>query len=186
MLMLSPAWLFFAPALLFGLVGSIVFVSLLARTGTTMVEIGGLAFGDHWMILASAMLAIGHQTALFGLAAVIYGLREGYRRSVGPICVLLNFARLEFMLIASFFLMAGGLLIFAQLIREWAATDFGQLSALRLMVGSTTLFLLSLQTFFGGFLLTVIAGNEARLGRGTLRKTANPQIPAAFSNCDDL
>jgi glycosyltransferase involved in cell wall biosynthesis len=162
LLMLSPTWLFFAPSLLFAIVGLGVFAALLSHREQEMVEVFGLRFGDHWMIVAGGLLVIAHQAALFGMAALIYGLRQGYRAMRPIYGVALRVVRLEFMLGASAALFAIGAVFSYQVLRLWAETHFGALSAVRELVGATTFLVLSAQTFLGGFLLAIIAGNEAR------------------------
>jgi glycosyltransferase involved in cell wall biosynthesis len=160
--MLSPAWLFFAPALVLALIGVGVFAALLANPQQEMVRIFGLRFGDHWMIIAGAFLTIAHQAALFGVASLIYSRREGYRVAARWHARLLRAARLEFMILASIVLIAASMALFAEVVRLWAATGFGPLSAVRELVGGTTLFGLGVQNFLGGFLLAIVSGNEAR------------------------
>jgi glycosyltransferase involved in cell wall biosynthesis len=160
--MLSPAWLFFGPALALALVGVGVFAALLSHPQQEMVRILGLRFGDHWMIIAGSLLTIAHQAALFGVASLIYSRREGYRVAARWHASLLRAARLEFMILASLVLIAGSAVFFAEVFRLWAATGFGPLSAVRELVGGTTLFGLGVQNFLGGFLLATISGNEAR------------------------
>jgi hypothetical protein len=45
----------------------------------------------------------------------------------------------------------------------WAGADFGPLQMTREMLVGTTLVILGVQTIMGGFLLSVIAGNDAEL-----------------------
>ena len=160
--MLSPTWLFFGPAIVFAVVGLSLFAALLSQPNRAMVELLGMRFGDHWMIIAGALLTIAHQAALFGVASLIYSLREGFRVAKPAHGKILRVVRLEFMLLVSLFLVACGALLFFQVLRLWAGSGFGELSAVRELVGATTLLGLGAQNFLGGFLLAVVAGNEAR------------------------
>lgn len=163
MLMLSPTWLFLAPALAFGLTGAVIFAALLAQPGRDMVNIAGILFGDHWMIAAGAMITVAHQTMLFGVAALVYGIREGYRHP-GPLLErLLRWVRLEHMLVLSVVLFLAGFVLLGSVLVNWSGSRFGALDAVRQMVGGATLCVLGLQSFFGGFLISITAGNEARL-----------------------
>ncbi len=168
LLMLSPTWLFFAPAFALALVGLTIFVGLLFHREQEMVDLFGFRFGDHWMIVAGGLLAVSHQAALFGVASLIYSLREGYRMAKPVHAAILRAARLEFMLIASLVLIGGGALLFFHVLRLWAQSGFGALSAVRELVGATTLLVLGTQNFLGGFLLAIGSGNEAKPERSIL------------------
>jgi glycosyltransferase involved in cell wall biosynthesis len=168
LLMLSPTWLFFAPALALAVVGLTIFAGLLFHPEQEMVNVLGFRFGDHWMIIAGGMLAVAHQAALFGVASLIYSIRERYREPRPVHAAILRAARLEFMLIASFVLIGLGAAVFLRVIHIWAQSGFGPLSAVRELVGATTLFVLGAQNFLGGFLLAIVAGNEAKPERSIL------------------
>jgi glycosyltransferase involved in cell wall biosynthesis len=159
--MLSPASLFFAPALVLAFIGLLVFGGLLSHREQEMVDVLGFRFGDHWMIIAGGMLAVAHQAALFGVAALIYSLREGYRVALPVHRAILRAAKLEYMLVASAVMVSIGAIFLFEVIRLWAESGFGALSAVRELVGATTLFVLGAQSFLGGFLLAIVAGNEA-------------------------
>lgn len=164
MLMLSPTWLFFAPAAVFGSLGLLVFAVLLSQPGREMAHLGPLRLGDHWMIAASAMIGVASQTAIFGFAALLYGLKEGYRRPARLVRRMLQGSRLEFWLMSGAALILVGLAGMVLVVSEWAAGGFGPLRALRPLVAASTAFLVGFQVFYGGFLMSIISGNEARLG----------------------
>lgn len=162
MLMLTPVWLFFGPSILSALIALGITVPLLFHPDGTMTSIVGLPFGDHWMILASALLIVAFQTALFGLASTIHGVREGYRRITPATRLLLRIARLEHFLVAALVLTLSGAGLLAMVILQWAGEGFEGLAAIREVSAAATLGVLGLQAFFGGFLLSIIAGNRAR------------------------
>ncbi|MBR0674345.1 glycosyltransferase family 2 protein [Neoroseomonas soli] len=176
MLMLSPGWLFFAPAAAFAALGLAVFVTLLAHQGEVMAPLGPLLVGDHWMIAAAAMLIVGFQTAFFGLAALVHAIREGYRMPSPGMSRVLAAARLEVWLVGGMLLCLGGGAGVAGVVSSWAAEGFGPLSAVRELVGAFTAMIIGVQAFFGGFLLSVLAGNQARFmargGVGTAKSQA--------------
>lgn len=163
MLMLSPYWLFLVPSAIMGLIGLALFVALLTQPEGSMLQVAGLSFGDHWMILAAGMMTIAHQLFLFGFAAAINGVKEGYRRASPRFIRLLYAARLEHMLLAGLTLIVIGVLIMGKVVYGWAGADFGALAARRDVVAGTTLVVLGVQNSFGGFLLSIVAGNRARL-----------------------
>ncbi|NEV63013.1 glycosyltransferase family 2 protein [Thiorhodococcus minor] len=161
MLMLSPLWLFFGPSILFSLLAVLIITPLLLKPDGSMITIVGLPFGDHWMILASAFLIVAFQTALFGFAATIHGVREGYRRITSGVRRVLMTARLEHFIVAASILILTGCMIFMSVLTQWADQGYGELSAIRPITAASTLGVLGLQSFFGGFLLSIIAGNRA-------------------------
>ena len=163
MLMLSPTWLFFAPAAFFGSIGLVVFAVLLSQPDREMAKLGPFLLGDHWMIAAGAMIGVASQTAIFGGAALLYGLKEGYRRPTGLLRKLLQVSRLEYWLMTGSALILAGLGGMLYVVSEWASSGFGPLRALRPLVADSTLFMVGFQVFYGGFLLSIISGNEARL-----------------------
>ena len=160
--MLSPAWLYFAPASVIGGLGLVVFAALLFQREQEMVAIAGLHFGDHWMVIAGALLTVAHQVFIFGLAGLIFGLREGFRKPLPVYGPVLRAARLEYMLVSGVFFVAMSAAMLGWVIYVWSQSGFGALSAVREMVGAATLLAVGLQNFFGGFLLSIAAGNEAR------------------------
>ncbi len=166
--MLSPAWLFFVPSAAFAALGLVVGASLLLNTHTEMVSLGPFWFGDHWMVVASGLLILSQQTAIFGLATILYGVSQGYRRPPRILAAITGLARLEFMLLFGAGLLMGGLGLIAYVFLQWSNTGFGMLSMMREMIAGMSLSVLGLQAFFGGFMLSVVAGNDARLQRGKI------------------
>lgn len=184
MLMLSPYWLFLVPSALLGLIGLTLFVALLTQPEGSMLRVAGLAFGDHWMILAAGMMTIAHQLWLFGFAAAINGVKEGYRRPSPRLIRSLHAARLEHMLLAGLFLIAIGALVMGKVVLGWAGDDFGALAARRDVIAGTTLFVLGVQNGFGGFLLSIVAGNRARLDELVEDVAPKAGTAPAFSGSD--
>ena len=117
--------------------------------------------GDHWAVLAGGFLTIAHQTALLGLAATLYGAREGYR-VVTPFLRTVYWAtRLEHMLVAGCRAGArrrgGAWLRGPRLARRRLRRPADDPRDGRRPRRSSSS---ALQTMFGGFLLSVIGGNE--------------------------
>ncbi len=178
LVMLSPAWLYFVPALALGAVGiTILTLVLLAPTGG-MATVGRFWLGDHWAVLAGAFLAIAHQMVLMGLAATLYGAREGYRIMTPAMRVAFWATRLEHMLVLGAALVAAGLGVLGLVVWVWRASGYGSLQMIREMVVASTLIVIGLQTAFGGFLLSVIGGNEAQVDTAIARfTTADEERP---------
>ena len=56
-----------------------------------------------------------------------------------------------------------GLVVLGYVVLAWRAAGYGALQMIREMVTASTLLVIGLQTMFGGFLLSVIGGNEAHI-----------------------
>lgn len=158
LLMLSPTWGFAIP-------------SALAITAATFILIfAGLyffglspisTFGASWTIFAGALLGIGHIAGLLAAASHLYGVRQGYRvpskltRRLGRIITL------ETMLASGVLIAGAGVATGAAVTVYWSATGFDALANIFPVVVATTLMVLGTQNVLGGFLLAIIAGNEA-------------------------
>lgn len=162
LVMLSPLWLYFIPALALLAGGTFVFGILLATEGK-VAWIGKLWIGDHWLVLAAAMLTLAHQASLLGLAATLVGVRDGYRKVTPALRILYRVSRLEFLLGLGLLLILVGAALIAIVILLWARSGFGPLDMFREMTLGGTLIMLGIQTLFGGFLLSVVGGNDPDL-----------------------
>jgi glycosyltransferase involved in cell wall biosynthesis len=163
LMMLSPVGLFLLPGTLLLAAGAAIFVMLLSVPAGRVFLLGGLWVGDHWMALAMALVSTGHLSLLFAMAATLLGIRSGYRDPTRTLRWLYWASKLEHMLIAASFFALSGALLLAEVAASWAAQDFGPLGRQRQTSVAASLFILAVQTFFGGFLLSIVAGNEADL-----------------------
>lgn len=162
MLMLSPVWLFFAPAAFFAAFGLAMIAALIVGLEHVMVHVGPLAFGDHWMVAASAAVIIAFQLGFFGLAAMIYAANEGWRPTSPLLVRHPALTQLEYWMIAGILLGLIGLVIIGLVVAKWAGSGFGTLNAIREFSTGFTLLVLGIQAFFGGFLLSIISGARAK------------------------
>jgi glycosyltransferase involved in cell wall biosynthesis len=177
MLMLNPVWLFFVPAALFAAFGVAVIAALIVGLEHVMVHVGPLAFGDHWMVAASAAVIIAFQLGFFGLAAMIHAANEGWRPTSPFFACHPALTQLECWMIAGAVLGLTGLTIIGFVVARWAGSDFGALNAIREFSTGFTLLVLGIQAFFGGFLLSIIRGARARIV-GETGRNEGPQIAA--------
>jgi hypothetical protein len=67
-----------------------------------------------------------------------------------------------------------GTSVLGYVILAWRAGGYGSLQMIRELVTASTLVVVGLQTMFGGFLLSVIGGNEAHLDAAVDRGTLQP------------
>jgi glycosyltransferase involved in cell wall biosynthesis len=158
--MLSPSRLFGLPALLAGLIG----IAILASAGWASAVNGDepFYFGNYWVVLAAAMVGGSHLATILTFASHLYGVREGYRRPNPLVNVLAGWVHLETMIVAGVVSGAIGLAILAGVLLGWRARDFGPADSVLPAVFGTLLMTLGAQNFLGGFLLSIVGGNEAK------------------------
>lgn len=162
MFMLSPTWLFLAPAAALFAVGLAIMAALLAAGSGQTVWLGPLRVGDHWAVAASAAMVVSVQTGLMGVFALLYSYREGFRIPSARARALLARSRLQYWLLAGLVLMLGGVVWAGTITADWAAGDFGALNAMRGFIAAATLGVIGCQVFFSGFILSIVSGNRSR------------------------
>jgi glycosyltransferase involved in cell wall biosynthesis len=170
LMMLSPAGIFAAPAA----IGIILSVAILASAGVmqlTSHEWTGSHFGNYWTILAGSVLSISHVAGIFALACHLYGIREGYRLPSRATAILSRWISLESMLAAGLGAILVGIGILIALVAYWSANDYARIGSVLPAVLGTSLLAIGIQNIFGGFLLAVVGGNEARFLRSFARQS---------------
>ena len=159
LLMLSPTWLFAVPA---GVMGGAGLLILAAATMSLFVaEPAEILFGNYWVILAGALIGLGHSTALLAAATHLYGVRAGYRRPAASLVRWSRWVSLETMLAGGAACLVAGLVILVGVVGYWSHNGYGPIGTMLPAVLGTSLLVVGTQTGLGGFLLAVIGGNEA-------------------------
>jgi glycosyltransferase involved in cell wall biosynthesis len=159
LLMLSPAWIFAIPA---AVLGALALVILAASAGAALQ--GGSQtsmFGNYWVILAGGLLTISHTAGLLAAAGHSYGVREGYREWSGTSKALAKWISLESMLIAGGVCLLVGLGSLGYIVSYWSAHRFEAIVNVLPAVLGTSLVVIGSQNVLGGFLLSIINGNDA-------------------------
>ena len=161
LLMLSPIWLFAIPAVMLGLMALLILciaggAALLGKSST-------MIFGNYWVILAGGLLTVSHTAALLAAAGHLYGVREGYRRRTERWQALCRWVSLERMLIAGAGCLVAGLILLGYLLSYWSANEFAPIVNVLPAVLGTSLAVIGAQNVLGGFLLSIINGNNADL-----------------------
>ncbi len=161
--MLSPAWLFAIPALMAVMLGG----TILAVAAWNFVFLPKVetALGDYWVILASALVGLGHIAAILAMASHLHGVRAGYRRSGGWIMGLSRWVTLETMIVVGLVLGCLGFADLLWVVADWSARNFQRAFSVLPAVTGTLLITLGAQTILGGFLLSIINGNDAKFLR---------------------
>ncbi len=169
--MLSPAWLFAAPAIV-GLTIAVP-ILLLATRALIAHESAAITFGNYWIVLSAALVALSHLSLLMAAAAHLYGVREGYRLPKPATSLMARWITLESMLAAGAALGAAGFATLLAVTWFWSARQFGWTFSVLPAVAGTLLMTVGAQNVLGGFLLAIIAGNEAQFMRSATY-TARP------------
>ena len=170
--MLSPTWVFAVPAaaaLLGGL--GILLMAALHFFGLSAVA----NFGTSWTIFAGALIGVGHVAALLAAASHLYGVRQGYRVPSKLTRRLARLVTLETMLASGVVIWLAGVALLAAVAIYWSARGFDPLENIFPVVTGTALIVLGTQNVLGGFLLAILAGNEAAF----LRDLAEAEPKAA-------
>lgn len=164
LLMLSPTWIFTVPAMAGALAS--LFILGGAMLNAFAPGLGFGFFGNYWVIAASALASISHLAFLLSMTAHLYGIKAGYRRR-GPAAALIGrLLTLETMLVSGFALMLAGIVTLAIVMLSWSERDFGPTYSVLPAVIGTLLVTFGIQNVFGGFLLAIVGGNEARFLHG--------------------
>jgi hypothetical protein len=158
--MLSPSWLFAGPALV---VGSASLGILCAAVWSALALPGEIStFGNYWVILAAAMLGVSQVAAILALAGHLYHVREGFRRPRVWTLRLSRWLSLETMLVSGLASIVAGLAVLGAVLVSWTGRDFGATYSVLPAVIGTLLVTLGVQNILGGFILSILGGNEAR------------------------
>jgi hypothetical protein len=161
LMMLSPTWAFGVPALFaLGISSCVLLVAFLHMVGLLP---GSGPFGTSWTIAAGFLFTIGHFAAMMAVATHLHGVRHGYRRLRPLLRRWSHVFTLETMLIGGTAMVVIGLIGMVAITLYWSNGSFAALPntlplILAAVVGTT-----GAQTMFGGFLLSIIAGHDARL-----------------------
>ena len=172
LLMLSPTWLFAVPAGVIGAAGLLILAA--AAISLIVVEPAEVLFGNYWVILAGALVGLGHSTALLAAATHLYGVRAGYRRPAASRIRWSRWVSLETMLAGGAACLVAGLAVLVGVVGYWSHHGYGPIGTMLPAVIGTSLLVVGMQTGLGGFLLAVIGGNEAAfLRRDAARSSTN-------------
>ncbi|MFY0691894.1 MAG: glycosyltransferase family 2 protein [Paracoccaceae bacterium] len=161
MLLLSPKHLFLWPASILFAISVCLFTVLLSAGEEPLAYLGPLRFGDHFAVVASAMMIVAVQTAIVGVFALIYGVQQGFRSASPYMRSALRYSRLERWVFGGLFLASVGFVWASTITAGWIESDYGQLNRFRDLLAAATLIVIGFQAIFSGFLLSILSGNRA-------------------------
>jgi glycosyltransferase involved in cell wall biosynthesis len=155
LLLFSPRWLFLYPGLTLLLIGLVVGSFLLMGP----IDIGGITFGIHTLIVAALCVIMGTQAIAFAIIGRRFASRYGFIPRSGTYDRLLESLSLERILLVAIILMLGGLAALGWGFWEWARRDFGPMTSsatLRAVVLSMTALVTGFQLMMSGFMSSMI------------------------------
>jgi glycosyltransferase involved in cell wall biosynthesis len=156
LLVYCPLWCFIVPSLLAVIFGSLLLTALLLTPPDKNFWIGPIWFGDHWLIVAASAIILGYHLWISGMTAIVY-----YSRKLSsPPNRFVSFAK-RFMTIGNMCavgttLIIVGLIAVGYVFMMWTEAGFGQLNMIRLMTVGMTLLTIGVQSFFSGFLVSIM------------------------------
>jgi glycosyltransferase involved in cell wall biosynthesis len=165
LLMLSPTWVFTLPATAGALAVLVIFAGALINAFAPGAGFG--FFGNYWVIGASALAAISHLAFILSMTGHLHGIKAGYRLGGRATAALGRLLTLETMLISGLGLIVAGIVTLTLVTLSWSARDFAATYSVLPAVIGTLLVTLGVQNVFGGFLLAIVGGNEARFLDGS-------------------
>lgn len=154
MLMYSPRWLFVYPG-----VTLIVLAMLGYAIGLPGLEISGVQFGVHTLIVATLAAILGIQSLAFAIFTKVFAVTEGLLPRDAGLERLFDFITLETGLIAGALFFCGGMGLIACAFYHWAAHRFGPLDynwAMRLVIPGVGLAAVGFQVFLSSFFLSIL------------------------------
>jgi len=174
LLMLSPYWLFALPA---GLLGAVSLAILMTISVDWLSGAEGTRFGNYWAILAGSTLTLSHIGIVLALAGQLYGIRERYRTPSGLLKVMAPRLTLETMLIAGLAAIALGAATLVAIVVYWSAHSLEPIANVLPAVIGTCAVAIGTQNILGGFLLSIVSGNDAEFLRDSPSSESSPAHP---------
>ncbi len=167
LLMLSPTWLFGVPAV--AVMGVSALILMVAIGFWLGIFQGETPFGVSWSIASGFLFTTGHLALLMAAAGHLHGVASGYRRLRPMMARMGRMLNLESMLTVGAIQMAASAAIFGATGWYWSSHGFVALPNSLPLVLAGILGATGAQTVFGGFLLAILAGHDARFLGGARR-----------------
>jgi hypothetical protein len=155
MLLHSPKWLFFIPGTIFLILG--FFGGVILTHG--MVKIGKIMFDVHSLLVMSFLVITGVQMIFTGIFAKLYSHVSGILPNDEKFQKTVKRFTLEKLLFIALVIGGMGMIGFSYTLLEWYWVGFSELDyriAMRQLIPSLTMVVLSIQGIFNGFMLSVL------------------------------
>jgi hypothetical protein len=158
--MLSPTWVFALPGMAALTLSAVIFtVALLYLFGALP---GEPLVGTSWSIVAGFLATCGHLALIMAVAAHLFGVSNGFRLLRPVLRRNAGWLTLEAMLVSGLALIVAGLIGLTAVTIWWGKGGFVALDTQLPLILFATAGAIGFQNVLGGFLLSVIAGNESQ------------------------
>lgn len=150
----SPRWLFLYPGILFMCLGLLGYAVVLPA-----LELGGITFDVHTLLVASLSVILGFQAVVFSVSAKVFAITEKLLPDDPRFGRLFRFFTLERGLIAGTVCAVVGLALIGHVFLEWRSVHYGALDSrvgLRYAIPGSLLVMLGIQTVFASFFLSIL------------------------------
>jgi hypothetical protein len=161
LLMLSPRWTLLVPGLVLSAVGA----TLMGVVLVGPLQLGGVTFDVHTMIVGSLLVLVGQSAASTGVAMRIYALVEELGAPAPRLDRLFSIFTLERGLLVGAALALAGMTLIGLEIWHWWQVDFGPLDisrTLRPTVLGATLVAVGIQTGLSSFVYSMLGIRRRR------------------------
>ena len=160
LMMLSPTWVFGVPALVATIAGAAILLHALLHLLGILTS--APVFGTSWTIVAGFLVTIGHFAGITAVTTHLHGVKAGYRRLRPVLKRYRKVLTLEATLVSGVGLVATSLAGLVAIGVYWSCASFAALPNTMPLVLAAVIGAVGMQTIFGGFLMAIVAGNEAR------------------------
>lgn len=155
MLLYSPLFLFLIPGVVLFLLGAILMALIYFDTLSAM----GINLYYHPMFLCSMLIIAGYQLILFALFAKTYAITHLGEKSFF-MQRLYRMITIEKASIFGLLILFSGIFIYIKIFVGWMNSGFGAMSEAKASIVALTLILLSIQTIFSSFMLSILSIKE--------------------------
>jgi hypothetical protein len=158
LLMLSPTWLYFIPALACMGIGLFILVAQALAPEDKPLALFAMTLGDHWSVIAGFTVVFGHAGIMLGMTALFYGIRHGFRLPIQP--RLVRAIGIDRMCLAGVSSIVLAVVIFSFVVREMYSLGFDGLDMINEVTLCCALFFMGAQNIFFGFILSIVNDNK--------------------------
>ncbi len=151
LLLYSPLYLFLLPGIGLFLLGLVSMLILYLGGGRVV----GVELFYHPMFLSSMLIIVGYQLIFFGFFAKTYSMIYLEEKS-SSMAFFLRHITLEKALMSGLAMAGISAIMYLSIFIQWLQSGFGELQEVKNAIIALTLVVLGVQTFFSGFMLSVL------------------------------
>lgn len=156
-LLFAPKFIYWFPGCLFLTLGTILLIILNLTPSGSLIYLGKLRFGDHWIVVGALLCLLGYELLVMGFLAYIYTLTHRLRRRSRHLDKFVKMINIERIILFTLITFIAGISLEISVLNAWIEGDFGPLNAFRPAVTGMVLILISTQTLFSGFFYAILS-----------------------------